>query len=148
MKRHWVIATRGRRRGFTLMEAALTTIIVGVGVTGMLQLLAAGTSANIDASEQTTAMNLAKNVREWTLQKTYDQVRAMDGQEYTPPRDSSGSVIGNLTGWKQSLTMTAVDPDRLTRTLIDTSPDVIRITTIVSHDGKSVAQLVWYRFKP
>src|SRR4051812_17096804 len=55
------------RRGFTLIEAAMVTVIVGVGVVGMLELLAAGTMSNTKGTELTTAINLANNVREITL---------------------------------------------------------------------------------
>src|SRR6266581_3800902 len=52
------------RRGFTLIEAAITTVIIGVGCVAMLQLLASGTMANHDGAELTTGMNLAGNIRE------------------------------------------------------------------------------------
>ncbi len=49
------------------MEAALVTIIVGVGVVAMLQLLAAGTMSNAESAESTIAQNLARNIRELSL---------------------------------------------------------------------------------
>src|SRR3954466_8404545 len=52
------------RRGFTLMEASLVTVVIGVGVVAMLQLLATGTMVNGYSNEQTTAGNLANNVHE------------------------------------------------------------------------------------
>jgi prepilin-type N-terminal cleavage/methylation domain-containing protein len=65
---------RGRglaRRGFTLIEAAMVTVIIGVGVVSMLQLLAAGTLSNSEGTELTTAINLANNVREFSLGLDY-----------------------------------------------------------------------------
>lgn len=59
--------TRNVRRGFTLLEAALVTCIVGVGVTALLQLMAAGTVSNTAGTELTTGLTLAKNIREMTL---------------------------------------------------------------------------------
>src|SRR5215212_1266942 len=55
------------RRGFTLIEAAMVTVIIGIGVVGMLELLAAGTLSNSKGTELTTAINLANNVREISL---------------------------------------------------------------------------------
>jgi type II secretory pathway pseudopilin PulG len=66
-KAHALPARRQARRGFTLIEAAMVTVVIGVGVLGMLQLLAAGTASNADAAEQTTAMTLAGSVREMSL---------------------------------------------------------------------------------
>src|SRR3954462_11224114 len=67
---------RGRRRGFTLIEAAMTTMIIGVGCVSMLALLGQGTLANNEGTELTTAMNLAGNIRE-----------AMAGLNYADPKD-------------------------------------------------------------
>jgi prepilin-type N-terminal cleavage/methylation domain-containing protein len=55
------------RRGFTLIEAAMVTVIIGVGVVSMLQLLAVGTVSNSEGTELTTAINLANNIREASL---------------------------------------------------------------------------------
>jgi prepilin-type N-terminal cleavage/methylation domain-containing protein len=63
-------SARGRR-GFTLIEAAIVTVIIGVGVVSMLQLLAAGTVSNSEGTELTTAINLANNVREFSLGLAY-----------------------------------------------------------------------------
>src|SRR5688500_13725519 len=103
---------RSRRGGFTLIEAALTTVIIGVGVMAMLELLAAGTSSNVDAAQLTTAMNLAKQVREVTIQKTFEEIVAMDGDAYDPPQDGSGLAMNTLAGWQQVIRVQPVDPDR------------------------------------
>ena len=66
--------TAGRtalRRGFTLIEAAIVTVIIAVGVVGMLELLAAGSVSNAEGTELTTAINLAANVREVSLGMAY-----------------------------------------------------------------------------
>src|SRR5256885_5915585 len=59
-----VAAGRARRRGFTLMEASLVTVVIGVGIVAMLQLLASGTMVNGYSNEQTAAVNLANNIHE------------------------------------------------------------------------------------
>ena len=92
----------------------MVTVIIGVGVLGMLQLLAAGTVSNTDASGMTTAMTLASNIRELTLGlafydpnqaanartwdskellvKDYDNVMDLDGPTDTwdKPNDPTG----------------------------------------------------------
>jgi prepilin-type N-terminal cleavage/methylation domain-containing protein len=55
------------RRGFTLIESALAILIIGVGVTALLELLAAGTMSNSAGTELTTAINLANNIHEITI---------------------------------------------------------------------------------
>jgi len=130
------------RRGFTLIEAATTTVIVGVGCLAMLQLLAAGTRANGESSELTTAMNLAGNIREclthhdgpvkavafsdptvtdgWgpepgeTTLDSYDDLDDFDGKTFSPPIDARRGSLGSAyNGWSQTVTVESVDPDDL-----------------------------------
>ena len=144
-----IIARRARRAaGFTLLEAALTTMIVGVGLVATLQLLASGTSANIDGAQTTTGLNLAKGVREMTLNMTFDAVRALDGKTYTPPVDSRGEPINSLSQWTQTVDVQSVDPDQFTTEIVDPSPDAVRVTVTLSQNGENVCSIKWYRFRP
>ena len=49
----------------------MVTVIIGIGVMSMLQLLAAGTVSNGDAASVTTAMTLANNIRELSVGLAY-----------------------------------------------------------------------------
>jgi type II secretory pathway pseudopilin PulG len=136
------------RKGFTLIEAALTTIIVCVGTVAILQLLASGTVNNIDAAELTTGINVAKNVREVAVQKSFAQVRAMNNTSHQPPWDSRSQPISDLPDWKQSVTVQSVNPDNLTKNITDAAPDSVRVSVSVTHNGKHVCDVYWYSFKP
>src|SRR3954465_748332 len=52
------------RRGFTLMEAALATIIVGTGITALMALAGSLTNQNNTAGQMTTSMLLASHIQE------------------------------------------------------------------------------------
>src|SRR5215217_726103 len=84
------------RKGFTLIEAAIVTIIVGVGIVGMLQLLAAGSMANGDATDITTAMNLAAHIHERSLATKYSNIMTLKGASYSPPKDAKLVTITEL----------------------------------------------------
>jgi len=58
---------RRRRRGFTLIEASLTTIIVGTGVLAIISAQQAYHMKNNWATRTSTAMLLANELRERTL---------------------------------------------------------------------------------
>src|SRR5690606_10486802 len=120
------------RFGFTLVDAALTTVIMGVAFVAMLQLLAAGTAANVDASALTTGSNLARNIRELTLNRTVAQVRALHGTTYQPAVDSRGTAIADAAEWKQAITVQTVNPELLTQNIIDANGRAVRVTTTVS----------------
>ena len=139
---------RVRRAGFTLIEAALTTMIVGIGLVATLQLLASGTTSNIEGTKLTTGLNLGKNIREMTLKNTFAEVRALNGATYKPPRDSRGEQVAQFGTWQQQITVQPVNPDRLTTDIVDPDPDVVRVTVTVTHNNEEAFDMSWYRFKP
>lgn len=160
---------RVRRGGFTLIETALTVTIVGVAIVAMVQLLAAGTVANVDSAELTTGMTLARNVREFSLRlaftdpqtpsvwgidnnesaanpTTYDDTNDLAGRTLSPPIDSAGRRVTGLDDWTQTVAVAAVDPDRLTTTAPNGSTPANRITVTISHRNSKVCDLTWYVF--
>jgi hypothetical protein len=156
-----------RRRGFSLMETALTTIIVGVGVLSLVELLAKGTSTNIESSELTAGVNLAKNIREMSLKLAFldpttpsnwgldagesatnpsgfNDINDLDGMTYSPPVDSRGKKIDMMTGWTQSIVVHSVDHNSLTTDVPNGTDSAVRVTVTVSHQGQVVTTMSWY----
>jgi len=116
-----------RRAGFTLIEAALTTIIVGLGTVAIMGLLSSGLGANEQAAKVTTAVNLADNIHElcdripyvptttttWGIPSgsTISQlitnsvsgstpqsnVSWLNGQTFNPPIDSTDTTLASAT---------------------------------------------------
>ena len=138
----------GRRLGFTLIEASMTMVIIGVGLVAMLELLAAGTSANVDGVHEMTGMNLAKSIRELTLKANFNDVIALNKSSFTPPVDSRLSAINGFDDWAQEIDVQPVSINKFTTNIVDPNPDVIRVTVKISHNGKQVCQTSWYRFRP
>ena len=60
----------------------MVTVIIGVGVMSMLQLLAAGSAENGDAARMTTAMTLANNVREMSLGLAFYDTQQLPGNPH------------------------------------------------------------------
>ena|SRR5437773_11918733 len=140
------IRRSGAPRGFTLIEAMLTTIIVGVAFTAMLQLLAVGTVNNINASQLTTGVSLARNVRELTLNTAYANLPALNNASYSPPKDSRGVAVTTLNGWQQKITVKSVNPDNIQQDIVDTTPAAVRVSVLVNHNNQKVCDLSWYVF--
>lgn len=129
---------RGRRpAGFTLIEAALVTVIVGVGIVAMLRLLAAGTFVNAQSAQTTTAMNLAANLHEAMLRMSLDQVVAMNNASYSPSVDANLSSINSLSSWSQTINVQYVQPDKLTSVSL-TKTTAALVTVTVKHNGDAV----------
>lgn len=101
------VATR-RRRGLTLMETALATVIVGVAVLSLVKLMTVTTQQTGYSQKLTNAYMLANQVRESTGGLTFSQVQALNGVSYAPPIDSNGQPINNLSNWQQSISVQPV----------------------------------------
>lgn len=154
-----------RRRsagGFTLIEAALVTIIVGVGVLSIVQAQAAFHQENNISQHIGTALLLANEIRELTMQlpqhdpidgpnhwgpepgensvATYNDLDDFDGTgtgiTFSPPVDAQRQVIPNMTGWSQHVTVENVLPNDLSGAAApDLSTDVVRMTCQVYYQG-------------
>jgi hypothetical protein len=132
------------RRGFTLIEASLATIIVGVGVLSMMQLFAACTLQNRESNHTTTAMLLAENIQETmaglmlvdpaygvtyfgpepgqTL-ASYDDVDDFNSQTFCPPIDARRKTVAELSQYSQVVTVWPVYANKLSSNTNPSSPD-------------------------
>ena len=137
------------RRGFTLIEAMMVTVIVGVGVLGMLQLLAAGTVVNNDASELSKAVQLANNINEWTVRLPYDQLRTAGtyaGKTYSPPVDGRGVAMTGYEGWSQHVQVRYVNVENISSGVPISDAQVeptSRVVVTVLRNGKAVHSATW-----
>ena len=127
-----------RTRGFTLIEAAFTTMIVGIGVVAMLQLIAAGTVSNVEGVKTTTGINIAKGLREKTLTMSFNQVRSLNGMKYSPPIDGRGAAIEGFEHWRQIITVQPVDPDKLNTNNSSTHPAALRESVKVQENDLNI----------
>src|SRR5439155_2149211 len=127
------------RRGFTLIEAAIVTVIVGVGIVGMLELMAAGTMANTEATELTTAMGLVSNIHERSLGIAYDQLMTnFNDKTWSPPIDAKANTITSMSNWSQVVDFQYLDPDSIKNAVPDTQPEpTARITVTIKHYNRN-----------
>ncbi len=128
-------ATGNRRRGFTLIECALVTVIVGVGVLAIVSAEMGFHQENDISQRMGTALLLASEVREMTaslprcdpifgnatfgpeagetdatLYNDLDDFAGPNGTGTTinPPLNASRQVIPNMAGWSQVVTVESV----------------------------------------
>jgi prepilin-type N-terminal cleavage/methylation domain-containing protein len=134
---------RGLRRGFTLIEAAIVTVIVGVGTVAMIQLLAAGSVANGQSHELTTGMNLANNIREMTQTMTFADVLALNNRTYSPAVDAMNQPVSSLAGWKQQVATTRVVENAVNVTTTATDSNIARVTVWALHHDRKVCEVSW-----
>jgi prepilin-type N-terminal cleavage/methylation domain-containing protein len=151
------------RRGFTLLETALATVIVGVGVLATMQVMAAGTMSNDAAYGMSNGVQLAHNIRElslglpfaddvypshWGLEvgetaMTADDLDDLDGAVFSPPINARRQVVPNMTGWSQKVRVDSVDPSLVTAAVPSGSTAVSRVTVTIYQNGKQVYTTNW-----
>lgn len=158
------------RAGFTLIEAMIATVVIGLGVLALIHSLGAGTRVNSVSRDMTQAVFLAQEIRELTLQLPFsdpdeadmgnppgpdgadpatfvDDLDDLMNTTYNPPVMASGSgtmqTISGMTGWSQVVDLEWKDPDRLTLTVPDGSSDVINVTATIQKDGRDVLSTSW-----
>jgi type II secretory pathway pseudopilin PulG len=162
----------GRRGGFTLVESAVVTAIIGFGVLAMLELLAAGTVSNTDGTELTTAINLANNIREialdmdffdpqdpatgaaddpktWDTKEAtlggYDNVLDLDECAFNPPINAMRDSMAEYGSWTQVVHVESVPDENITGTLPADTPReaTARVIVVVKRDGAEVYRTVF-----
>ena len=133
------------RGGFTLMEAAIVTAIVGIAIVGMLQLMAAGSMANADSAEATTAVNLANNINEMLQGANYTTLKSTyDNRTYNPAVDATGAALTSFSGWQQQVSIKYVDHNLVTSVVPDSQVEpTCRVTVTVFHNGSPVYTASW-----
>jgi len=156
----------GSRQGFTLVEALVAVMIVGLGAAAIMVSAASNTRANDTAGKLTEAVFLAQELREWTLslpftdpdpgdegnppgpdgsdpQDYVDDLDDLMDVTYSPPRDGTGTAIAEMSEWSQSINITWRDPDDLTSTVADGSSSIVYVEVTIAFQGSEVMKTGW-----
>lgn len=125
---------RRRGRAFTLMEVAITSVIIGIGFVATMHLVAVSTQQNMAADHATVGMHLAQHLEEYmsllpfddpTSGSTgnfgpeeptpaqYDDVDDFASISFCPPVDARLQPLNDLGQYTQVVRVVRVDPNRL-----------------------------------
>lgn len=158
-----------RRRGFTLIEAVVATIIVATMFVASMTALGVARAGETLATNQTRGLALAQDLMSEILQRRFEEsagatigldgndtgttrkARFDDVDDYhnlseTPPVRDDGAAIAGGTGWARSVQVQWVSP---------TAPDTAaaansgakRVTVTVTYAGRVTATLTAVRAK-
>lgn len=159
-------AVAAGRRGMTLIEIAVATAIIALGVTAIMVASTSTTQVNSAGQKLTRAIFLAQEIREWTLklpftdqdpgdegnppgpdgsdpQSFVDDLDDLMNVSYSPPRDGQGVAISDMAGWSQQITITWRNPNNLAQTVADGSSDVVCVQVAVSFKGENLLTTNW-----
>lgn len=156
-----------QRPGFSLLEAALSSVLVGVLLVAAMRTVAASAVSQRLASEQAVAQALAEGLLaeilpaayrepdgsarfgtetgEATSSKaTFDDIDDWHPWSESPPKQPDGTPLADLDGWSRRATVDWVAPHDL-NTALQVETGVKRITVVVSHRGVDVCTRTAYR---
>lgn len=149
-------------RGFTLIETALATVIVGTGVLAIMLAQQAFHKQNDWASRAATGMRLASEIREMTFNlprhdavtgtetwgpesneasvSDYDDIDDFDDAVFSAdlgngPLSAMRTPIPNLPGWLQRIEVANVDPFDLHTTVPNGTSEMLVIEAIAEYQG-------------
>jgi Tfp pilus assembly protein PilV len=155
------------RQAFSLMEATLATLLVGVSLVAALRVLGGSTAASLSNADRAAGLLLAQDLVSEILNARYvepeeapsfgpepsendatrsafDDVDDYHNWDASPPQSKDGTAISDRTGWGRSVTVEYADPNDLTAT-VGSDQGVKRITVTVTRNDKVLARLVGAR---
>lgn len=150
------------RRGFTLIESALATVIIGTGVLAMVAAQQTFHRQNEWAQRSANAMRLAGEIRELTLNMPphdpvtgiefwgpepneilvddWDDIDDFDAAVFSfdlgnGPITAMRSPFEAMPGWAQRIFVSNVDPFDIGVTVPQGTSEMIRVEVIVEYQG-------------
>jgi len=133
---------RGGGRGFTLVEALMTILLLSVGLAAVMGAVNLGIRYSGEGTELTQAVFLAQEIRERTLNMDFLDVVNLNGATNSPPINSHGETITGMSGWSQSITTSYRSTNDPSVVLPGTS-DLVFVQVQVSHNGNVSLTTGW-----
>lgn len=156
-----------RRRGFSLVEVVVSSMLVGLVLVGAMDCLGAVIRGRMSTSDSGRGEQLAQELMTEILSQSYkepvdtptfgressesgssrpdwDDVDDYDGWSAAPPKYRNDNVIFNASGWQRDVTVELIDPAN-PATVSGTDQGLKRITITVQHNGQVVTRLVALR---
>lgn len=140
---------RSARHGTTLLEAALCTALVAIGVAAAMEFMASGTRVNAETARYSTAMSLATAAHEWAANQTFTQLQALEQTPRTcgPVINGQGTTMSGYSAWSQVINATTVNEDNLQQKVTAGSTDSLRVGVTVCFNNKPIYTQEWTHFR-
>jgi type II secretory pathway pseudopilin PulG len=151
--------------GFSLIEALIAVILVGLAIAALLASNSALTIANSEGAELSTAEFLTEQIRELTAMLdvvdpqtgigtfgpeepnfiSYNDVDDFDGAVFTPPISADKSILNDFSAFTQQVTVENVSASNFELVVGDHSSSFVRVTVRILLNGREVSSACWIR---
>ena len=130
--------------GFSLIEALMASVIIGIAVVGLLLSSGSLTKVNAAGIEISTAEFLIEEVKSRCASMAYDDLPAFAGT-YSPPQDIYGTALTNFSAFSQQVTIENVSNSDFTEVVAEGGSDFVRITARILLNGGEISSADWIR---
>jgi len=154
-----------KREAFTLIEALIAVVIIGLAIASLVAANIAFTAANSAGANLSTAEFLAEQVRELLAPlpvidpqagaatfgaeeaslAQYDDLDDFDNKTFSPPINADRLSLGNFTAFSQQVAVQNVSPTNFDQVVPDHGSNFVRVTVTVSHNSEKLIQTSWIR---
>lgn len=133
--------------GFSLIEALIAVILVGLAITALVVANGSFTIANSAGTDLSTAEFLIEQIRELTTLLPYDDLDnfvGADGVEsFCPPIDANRTPL-DFPAFSQHVTVENVNPTNFEQ-VVGYDSNFIRVTVKVFLNAKEISSARWIR---
>ena len=135
-----------QRRGFTLIEALIAILLVGIAIAALVVSNQSFTIANGAGLQLSTAEFLIEQIREQTAEMSFTALvgAGLNGQVYLPPHDSKGNNLTAYPGYSQRITAQYVNASDL-RTPSESATPFYRVTVEIRLNNETLSSASWLR---
>lgn len=130
--------------GFSLIEAMIAVLLVGLVVTALMMSNGSLTKVNAAGVDLSTAEFLTEQIREYVTALPYANLTALAAASpYSPPIDVNGNALTQFATFSQQVTVQAVSPADLITP--QGGSDFSRVTVSVLQNGSPINSATWIR---
>lgn len=153
------------RKGFTLIEVLIATVLVGLAIAALLLASQSFTMANASGADLSTAEFLIEQIRELTALlpvidpeggtttfgpeeaglAAYDDLDDFDGATFSPPINAGRAVLNNFAAFSQQVTVENVNASNFEQVVTDHGSSFVRVTVSVRLNAKEISSVSWIR---
>ena len=134
-----------RKNGFSLIEALIATILVGLAIASLVAANIAFTRANAAGADLSTAEFLIEQIRERAALVDYDSLYDFDDAGYSPPKNANGEDLSELAAFSQHITVQNVSDTNFENVVADGGSHFVRITVKVLLNSGQISSASWIR---
>ena len=128
--------------GFTLLEVLCAVVLIGTAIVSLVAASGAFTMINGAGLDLSTAEFLIEEIREMTAPMTFDEVAALNWQNYSPPVDLTGAAMAEFGAYTQRIRVQTVSP---TLSAAQAGSDFARVEVTILKNGKTISSARWIR---